>query len=175
MTSFSLAGAWTDDRRDRERARAHAANERMRSKAGQDARSMSGKMSKAKLSSEKRARPRGPKKKVLILDLDGSGLSLGFWPRRFEGGDEVEEADEESDTFPRRSNSTIKILSTYDLDKVWKEILNGEYHAIVVIDLPANETENDIPQPLRASFAYSSNLVALLPSVGRKEGITLNI
>lgn len=127
-------------------------------------------MFNAKPGREGRARPRGPKKEVLILDLDGSGLSLGFWSRRFEGGDEVEEADEESETFPRRSNSTIKILSTYDLDEVWKEILNGEYHAIVVIDLPANETENDIPQPLEGVLRLFVELGGAIAFCGPEGG-----
>jgi len=97
------------------------------------------------------------KKQVLILDLDGSGLSLGFWSGRFENGgggadgeDGIAEANARSCNFPRRSNATIKVLSTYDLDEVWKEILHGEYHAIVVVDLPANgnEPENEVPGPL---------------------------
>ena len=69
------------------------------------------------------------------------------------------------------------MLSTYDLDEVWKEILNGEYHAIVVVDLPANgnEPENEVPGPLGVSFACLLSLAVLLPSAGRRAIDTLSI
>jgi tetratricopeptide (TPR) repeat protein len=83
------------------------------------------------------------KKSVLILDLDGSGGGmLGYWTRKF--GDQDVDAGAEKCFFGLQANGTVKYVSTSELNVAQQEIVCGEYHAIVVIDIG-----EDLPQPFK--------------------------
>lgn len=83
------------------------------------------------------------KKSVLILDLDGSGGGmLGYWTRKF--GDQDVDAGAEKCFFGLQANATVKYVSTSELNVAQQEIVCGEYHAIVVIDIG-----EDLPQPFK--------------------------